>query len=69
MAESYKKILQVHTFLFWLVNLVIEVALNTLDNIFDIFVGDITIYFESIPVEGEDNLLEVIVHIVRIDFK
>jgi len=61
--------MQVKTSLFWLINLVIEVIFNLLESIIDISIADVTRCYESILQEGEDNLLDVIKHLILLGFK
>ena len=66
---AYARFLNVNTSLFWIVNSSIEVALNLPNQITDIFVGDITRCYESIPLTGPDNLLEAIAFVIKLGFK
>ena len=66
---GYKNFLKVDTSMFWLIDSAIDMTLNFLDRIFDIFVADITRCYESIPLQGKDNLLEAIQFIINKAFR
>ena len=66
--QGYASFLHCQTSMFWMVNSSVEVALNLPNKIHDIFVADITRCYESIPLEGPDNLPEAVAHIIRIGF-
>ena len=66
---GYKNFLKVDTSMFWLIDSAVDAILNFLDRIFDIFVADITRCYESIPLQGEDNLLEAIQFIINKAFR
>ena len=66
---GYKNFLKVDTSMFWLIDSAVDATLNFLDQIFDIFVADITRCYESIPLQGEDNLLDAIQFIVNKAFR
>ena len=68
-ARTYATFFQVKTSLFWLVNSVVEVALNMPDNLSNIYVADITRCYESIPLQGMDNLPQTISKLIKIGFK
>jgi hypothetical protein len=68
-AQTYFTFFQVKTSLFWLVNSVIEVALNMPEVLSDIYVADVTRCYESIPLEGDDNLPSAITGLIKIGFK
>ena len=67
-AQGYTRFLRCHTSLFWLIDSSIDVALNLPNEMHDIFVGDITRYYETIPLEGPDNLSDVVAHIIKLGF-
>jgi len=69
LAKCYKQFLQVETSLFWLVNSTVEVALNLPTKIIDIYVVDITRCYESIPLEGKDNLHDAVAHLIETGYK
>lgn len=66
---GYINFLRVDTSAFWLVNSAIEVALNLPNKISNIYVADITRCYETIPLQGDDNLSDAIAHIIRVGFK
>jgi len=68
-ATSYRHFMQVDTSLYWLVNSAVEVALNLPTTLSDVFVADVTRCYESILLEGEDNLTTTISHLIRVGFK
>jgi uncharacterized protein YuzB (UPF0349 family) len=67
--EGYTRFLRCNTSIYWLVNSSIEVALNLPAKIHDVFVADITRCYESIPLQGNDNLLDAIAFIIRLGYK
>jgi hypothetical protein len=67
-AATYATFLKVHTSLYWLVNSAIEVALNMPQQISDIYVADIRRCYESIPLEGDDNLHDAMTHLIKRGF-
>jgi hypothetical protein len=67
--KSYKNFLQVDTSLYWIIDSVMDATLNLPDKIHDILVADITRCYESIPLNGPDNLLQAISFITKIAFK
>ena len=68
-TTSYKNFMQVKTSMFWLINSVVEVSLNLPESLSDIFVADVRRCYESIPLEGDDNLLDAIAHLIHLGFK
>ena len=68
LVQGYSRFLQCQTSMFWMVNSSVEVALNLPNQMHDIFVADITRCYESIPLEGPDNLPDDVVHIIRLGF-
>jgi len=69
LATGYKNLLKVDTSVYWLVNSVVEAALNLPMQITDVYVADITRCYESIPLDGEDNLQDAIARLISIGFK
>jgi len=69
LATCYKQFMQVETSLYWIVNSAVEMALNLPPIITDIYVADITRCFESIPLEGKDNLQDAVAHLITTGFK
>jgi hypothetical protein len=67
--KGYKNFLQVDTSLYWIIDSVMDATLNLPDKIHDILVADITRCYESIPLNGPDNLLQAISFITKIAFK
>jgi len=68
-VTGYGKFLGCQTSIYWLVNSSIEVAINLPENIEDIFVADITRCYESIPLQGPDNLTDAVAHVMRIGYR
>jgi hypothetical protein len=66
---NYKNFLQADTSMYWLVNSIIDATLNLPMSMHDIFVADISRCYETIPLEGNDNLFQAISFIVSIAFK
>lgn len=50
----------VNTSDFWIIDFVIDMALNLPKKIHDIFIADITHCYEAIPLDGNDNLMNAI---------
>jgi hypothetical protein len=67
--QGYQSFLNARTSMFWMVDSVIDTALNFPKVLNDIFVADVTRCYESIPLEGPNNLLEAITYISNIAFK
>ena len=59
-VEGYKKFLKVDTLLYWIIDSITDSTLNVPYMTNNIYVIDITRYFESIPVLGRDTLYEAI---------
>jgi hypothetical protein len=66
---GYKNILRVDTNMYWIIDSVVDATLNLPDQILDIFVADICCCYESIPLQGPDNLLEAITFVTSMAFK
>jgi hypothetical protein len=58
--QTYQSLMGVETSNFWVIDSVLDFALNLPTNIYDIFVADIAHCYEAIPLEGPDNLMEAI---------
>ena len=67
--QGYRNFLKADTSLCWIVDSIIDATLNFPSYMTDIFVADITKCYESIPLQGEDNLLDAITFITNIAFK
>jgi hypothetical protein len=67
--KGYKNFLQVDTSLFWIVDSVIDTTLNLPDSIYDVFVADVTRCYESIPLHGDDNLLDAVIFLITTAYK
>lgn len=68
-VSNYENFLQVDTSIFWLVNSIIDTTLNLPSSMHDIYVADISRCYETIPLNGSDNLFQAISFIVTIAFK
>jgi len=66
---GYSRFLRCHTSIFWMINSSVEAALNLPVYLHDIFVADVTRCYESIPLDGPDNIMDAIAHIVKIGFQ
>lgn len=67
--QGYRNFLRCQTSIFWLVNSSVEVALNLPEKIQDVFVADVTRCYESIPLQGPDNLIDAISNIIKLGFR
>jgi hypothetical protein len=67
--KGYKTFFQVNTSLYWIIDSIIDTTLNLPGSISDIFVADIFGCYETIPLQGPDNLLEAISFVSAIAFK
>ena len=67
--QSYKNFLQVDTSIFWIVDSVIDTALNLPTKINDIFVADICRCYETIPLHGQDNIMTAIQFLTGLAYK
>jgi hypothetical protein len=67
--RGYKNFLQINTNMFWIVDSIIDSTLNFPEKIHNVFVADITRCYESIPLQGPDNLLDAITFIITIAYK
>jgi hypothetical protein len=68
-TQSYRSFLRVDTSIFWLVDSIIETTLNLPCEIHNIFVADICRCYETIPLQGPDNLLTAIAFLTGLAFK
>ena len=68
-ALGYKRFLRVNTRLYWIIDSVIDTTLNLPSEIHDIFVADICRCYESIPLQGPDNLFEALTFVLSTAFK
>ena len=67
--DNYKKFLKVHTNIYWIIDLIIDIALNLPMEIHDIYVANICRCYESIPLQDPDNLHEAILFVIACAFK
>jgi hypothetical protein len=67
-VQSYSNFLRVDTSIFWIVDSIIDTTLNLPKKLHDIFVADICRYYETIPLQGHDNLLKAITFVTNLAF-
>jgi hypothetical protein len=58
--QTYGSLMGTNTKNYWVIDSVIDLALNLPEKIHDIFVADIAHCYEAIPLEGDDNLMNAI---------
>lgn len=68
-TNGFSRFMRCNSSFYWLVNSSIEVALNLPNKIYNIFVAHITRCYESIPLDGDDNLIDAVSHIIRIGYR
>lgn len=68
-CESYKNFLRTHTSIFWIIDSILQFTLNLPTQITDIYVADVTRCYESIPIEGPDNLLDALRFTIDLGFR
>lgn len=68
-AQTYRSLMGTETSNFWIIDSVIDLALNLPHKIHDIFVADIAHCYEAIPLEGKDNLMEAISKLIAYAFR
>lgn len=66
---SNKKFRGVDTSIYSIIDSINDFCLNIPQNVHNVYVVDITRYFETIPVNGQDTLFEVIEFITSLDIK
>ena len=62
--KSYRNLLHTNTSSFWIMDLVLQLGLNFLAKLKDVFVTDIIQCYESIPLKGEENLSDILAFII-----
>lgn len=67
--DGYANFLKVKTSIYWIIDSVMQVTLNLPSHMHDVYVADITRCFESIPLQGKNNLLDALKFILKIGFK
>lgn len=67
--KMYTSLMGVNTSNFWIIDSILDMALNLPNKIHDIFVADITHCYEAIPLEGEDNLMNAITALISKAFR
>jgi hypothetical protein len=67
--RGIKNFLLVNTSLYWIIDSIMDAILNFPEKIHDIFVVDITRCYESIPLQGSDNLIQAVTFIINLAFK
>ena len=68
-VQSYNALLGTTTKNFWLIDSIIDLALNLPDKIHDVFVADIAHCYEAIPLKGSDNLMGAITKLIKWAFQ
>ena len=59
-TQSYSSLMGTVTNFFWMIDFVIDMAINLPDKVYDVFVADIAQCCDEIPLEGNDNLMNAI---------
>ena len=67
--QTYASLMGVDTSNFWMIDSIIDMALNLPEKIHNIFVADITHCYEAIPLEGNDNLMNAISSLISKAFR
>ena len=67
--KGYQNFMQVKTSLYWIIDSVMDATINLPAEIHDIFVADITRCYETIPLNGPDNLLLAVSFITKLAYK
>jgi hypothetical protein len=67
--KGYNNFLQINTSIFWIVNSIIDITLNFPESIYNDFVVDITRCYESILLQGAENLIDTITFVITIAYK
>lgn len=67
--QTYSSLMGTKTSNFWIIDSVIDLALNLPEKIYDIFVADIAHCYEAIPIEGPDNLMEAISKLISYAYR
>jgi hypothetical protein len=67
--QTYTSLMGVDTSNFWIIDSIIDMALNLPEKIHDIFVADITHCYEAIPLDGDDNLMNAISSLISKAFR
>ena len=68
-TNGYKNFLKVDTSIYWIIDSINDFCLNLPQNIYNIYVADITRCFETIPVNGQDTLFEAMEFITSLGIK
>jgi hypothetical protein len=67
--KGYNNFLQINISIFWIVNSIIDITLNFPESIYNDFVVDITRCYESILLQGAENLIDTITFVITIAYK
>ena len=67
--KGYYNFLQLCTSLYWGIDSIMDATINLPENIYDVFVADITRCYEAIPLSGLDNLLIAVNFLVLLAFR
>lgn len=68
-TQTYSSLMGIETKNFWMIDSVLDLALNLPERIHDVFVADIAHCYEAIPLEGDDNLMSAISKLVTYAFR
>ena len=68
-VAGYRNFLQCDTSVFWIIDSVLQVTINFPTQLDDVFVADVTRCYETIPLQGPDNLLAALHFVTNIGFK
>lgn len=68
-SQTYRSLMGTETSNFWIIDSVIDLALNLPHKIHDIFVADIAHCYEAIPLEGKDNMMEAISKLISCAYR
>ena len=68
-TRTYSSLMGTETLNFWVIDFVMDLALNLPNKIHNIFLTDIAHCYEAIPLEGSDNLMEAISKLISYAFR
>ena len=67
--QTYRSLMGAVTKNFWMIDSIIDLALNLPETVHDIFVADIAHCYEAIPLEGNDNLMDAISKLISFAYQ
>lgn len=68
-SDTYKRFSKVEANLFWVIDSVFDFTLNLPSTLHSMYMADITHCYKSIPLTGEDNLLDTLKFIIKLAFQ